>query len=219
MISNFRCGARRGFTLVEVVVALALVGILAAVISQALAGYAAAQRARSTSDVFTSLGYSLNNENSPMRNSLSSKGFINTVVDLGLKAAPYGRYPSRLSQLVIAITTADADCAGTKYNANKVAAWTANAPFSDLLITKGVGVTTPMGTIRDSVYPGSGNTANLVEMQLDSITTQDVENLDFVVDNQYDSAAGQLRYVQSGAGPTRPNLHMAKYVMPAYTGC
>jgi type II secretory pathway pseudopilin PulG len=204
---------------VEIVVALALVGILAAVIGQALAGYAAAQRARTTSEVFTSLGYSLNNGNNPLRNSLSSKGFINSVVDLSLKAAPYGRYPSRLSQLVVAITTNDADCAGTKYDATKVAAWTANAPFSDLLITLGVGVTTPMGTIRDSVFPGTGNTANLVEMRLDSVTTQDAENLDFSVDNQYDSAAGQLRYMQSGAGPTRPNLHLIKYVMPAFTGC
>jgi type II secretory pathway pseudopilin PulG len=204
---------------VEIVVALALVGVLAAVIGQALAGYAATQRARATSDLFASLGISLNNRNGQLHNSVSSKGFINSVVDLGLKAAPYGRYPSRLSQLVIAITTNDFDCAGTKYNANKVAAWTANAPFSDLLITKGVGVTTPMGTIRDSVYPGSGNTANLVEMRLDSVTTQDAENIDFTVDNQYDSAAGQLRYMQSGAGPTRPNLHLIKYVLPANTGC
>src|SRR3990172_2258736 len=143
----------RGVTLVEITIALVILGLLAAVASPAVSGYVKRQRAEETGEILVSLGLSLNNNN----NAMGTKGFINSVVDT--KQSPPGKYPSRLRDLTIAITTTVAthrDCAGAAYPAAGVTAWTANAPFSGLLINPGVGVTTPMGVIRDSVYAGSG---------------------------------------------------------------
>jgi prepilin-type N-terminal cleavage/methylation domain-containing protein len=222
----------RAFTLAEVIISLAILGLVVAVAVPAIAGYASMTRARQTASVFASLGYSLNSPNDASRNALDARGyidtlrnsqarggFINTVVDLGLKAAPYASYPARLRHLVIAPTTSDFDCSGTKYTATKVTAWASKSPYTDLFITPGLGVNTPFGYIRDSVYKGAGNTANLIELRLDSVNTQDAQNLDGVMDGDLDSAAGLLRYVQSAAGGARTDLHLVKYVLPAYTGC
>lgn len=206
----------RGVTFVEITIALVILGLLAAVVFPTVASYSARQRAEETAEVFVSLGLSLNNNNNP----LGKKGFINSVVDP--TKSPQGTYPSRLRDLTIAITTTVAthrDCAGAAYTAAKVVTWTANAPFSGLLITPGVGVTTPMGVIRDSVYKGAGNTAGLVELRMDSVATEDADNLDYFIDKAADAAAGQLRYIQSAAGPARPDLHLIKYVLPGAVGC
>ncbi len=206
----------RGLTFIEITIALVILGLLAAVVFPTLSGYAANRRAQETADIFVSLGLSLNNNN----NALGTKGFINSVVDT--KQSPPGKYPSRLRDLTIAITTSTAthrDCAGAAYTAAMVTAWTANAPFSGLLITPGVGVTTPMGVIRDSVYKGVGSTAGLVELQMDSVKDEDADNLDFFLDKSLDPNNGRLRYIQSSAGPARPDLHLVKYVLPGAVGC
>lgn len=200
----------------EITIALVILGLLAAVVFPTLSGYAANRRAEQTADMFVSLGLSLNNNNNP----LGKKGFINSVVD-GTKSPP-GTYPSRLRDLTIAITTVVAthrDCAGAAYTAAKVTAWTANAPFSGMLITPGVGVTTPMNVIYDSVYKGAGNTAGLVELRMDSVADEDANNLDFILDQALDANTGRLRHVLSAAGVARPDLHLIKYVLPGAVGC
>jgi prepilin-type N-terminal cleavage/methylation domain-containing protein len=220
----------RAFSIPEVMFALTILGLVVAVAIPAIAGYVSMSRARGTAKIFESLGYSLVGNNDQQRTALDGRGFIdtlrnyrgrggfiNSVVDPGLKAPPYATYPARLRHLVIAPTTADLDCTGTNYTATKVTAWNAKSPFSDLLISPGYGVNSPLGVIRDSVYKGSGNTANLIELRLDSVKPQDAQNLDAAIDGDLDSAAGQLRYIQSPTGGAP--LRLIKYVLPAYTGC
>jgi type II secretory pathway pseudopilin PulG len=203
---------RAGLTLVEVAASLLILALAAVVVVPSLNGYRAHTRARETSDLFVSLGYSLNNNNTPF----GGTGFINTVLDA--KKSPPGVYPSRLRDLVIPITTATAthrDCSQAAYTANRVTSWNVNAPFTGLLVEAGVGVTSPLGVIRDSVYKGVGNTANMIELRIDSVSTGDVENVDFYMDGAYDSTTGRIRYVAGAGG----DLHLLKFVIPAYVGC
>lgn len=205
--------ARRGLTLIETIVAIAIIGLAAAVTVPALAGHAALENAKATAQVFESLGLSLGNHNV----ALGNVGFIRTIT------AGTAEYPARLSQLVVQIrsngVTGDHKCDGSNYSGgggtSDSARWAANAPFSSLLITRGVGVLTPLGTILDTVAKGSGNTANLVELRLDGVQTSDAENLDMVVDGSLDSTSGQLRYVGGSAAGT----HLVKYVLPGWVGC
>jgi hypothetical protein len=200
-------------TFVEVVVGLAVVGVLAAVVVPEVSGYLANRRAVNTAIIFTSLHYSLNNNNTP----LGGTGFVNTAREAGKD--PAGRYPATLTQLVKPITNTDADCSGATYSGNKVNGWLLGGPFTGLLVTSAIGVTTPMGVIRDGVFVGTGNTVGLIELRMDSVTTQDAENLDFQIDRAFDADAGQLRYTLSAAGAGRPDLHLVKYLLPTWVGC
>lgn len=202
-----------GMTFVEVVIGLAVFGVLAAIVVPEVSGYLANRRAVDTAKIFMSLHYSLNNNNTP----LGGTGFINTAREAGKD--PAGRYPATLTQLVKPIATTDVDCSGATYSANKVSGWLLGGPFTGLLVTSTVGVTTPMGVIQDGVFTGTGNTAGLIELRMDSVTTQDADNLDFQIDRVYDANAGQLRYTLSAAGGARPDLHLVKYLLPTWVGC
>jgi type II secretory pathway pseudopilin PulG len=213
MTKSRRHRVATGLTLFEAIAALAIIGLAAAVAVPAIAGHESISDARATADVFRSLGYSLGNHNV----ALGNLGFINAIT------AGTQKYPARLSQLVIQIrsngTTGDHKCGGTNYSGGTASSdsglWAANAPFSSLLITKNIGVSTALGTIDDTIVKGSGNTAGLVELRMDTVQTSDAENLDMVIDGSLDSTSGQLRYVAGTVAGT----HLIKYVLPGSVGC
>jgi type II secretory pathway pseudopilin PulG len=211
--SRKRRTSAAGLTLFEAIAALAIIGLAAAVAVPAMVGHASISDARTVAGIFTSLGYSLNNHNV----ALGDLGFINTI------KAGTPKYPARLSQLVVQIrsggATGDHKCGGSNYTGGSAGSdsglWAAATPFSTLLITRTVGLTTPLGTIPDTVVKGSGNTASLVEIRLDSVQTLDAQNLDMVIDGALDSTSGQLRYVAGAVAGT----HLIKFVLPGSVGC
>lgn len=202
----------RGMTLIEVIAAVAIVGIVAFLALPSLENYLAMQRAQTTWDIFRSLNFSLNNNNT----ALGNVGFVN---QLNTSTNATAHYPARLSQLVIAITTNDIRCGGpatNKYTTTDVTNWTKAAPYSGLQITQLVGLSTPIGVIKDSVVQGTGTTAGYVELRIDSVRTTDAANLDLLVDHTSDSTSGQVRYSPATNNPA--DLHMVKYLLPGY-GC
>jgi prepilin-type N-terminal cleavage/methylation domain-containing protein len=204
-----RSRVRRGFTLIEVVVSVVIIGLIAGVALPGIAGYIAMQRDQTTADTFKSLEFSMTNQNTV----LGRLGFINVVITTG--ATPAAGYPSALSQLVNVITTAQTHCSGAVYSATDVTNWAKGAPYSGLLIAAGQGVSTPLGMIQDAIVKGSGNTAGFIELRLDQVAQQDATNLDLLIDGAADATTGQLRYVASATA----GLFLVKYLLPASYGC
>jgi hypothetical protein len=204
---------RVGLTYIEVAVALALVALVAALTYPQLSGYAAARRARDTAAQLLAIQLGLDNNNVP----LGTLGYLNAVQESGKD--PDSRYPARLSQLVIPVTTSDVDCSGTKYSATKVTGWQQHGPFTGLVVTARVGINTRLGVIRDSVFLGSGVTAGTIDLRIDSVHTRDAENIDLYVDRALDSLTGQIRYEASIGAPANTDLHVLKFVLPTWVGC
>jgi hypothetical protein len=204
---------RAGLTYIELAVALGLLALAGALIYPEASGMLAQRRARDTASALLSLALSLDNNNVPM----GTLGFMNAVWESGKD--PAARYPAKLSQLVVPITTSDVDCSATKYSATKVTGWQKNGPFTGLMLTPGVGINTRVGYIRDSVFVGSGVTAGMIDLRIDSVSTLDVQNIDLYVDHSYDSVRGQVRYESSIGAPLDASLHVLKFVLPTWVGC
>jgi hypothetical protein len=204
---------RAGLTYIELAVALALLALAGALIYPQASGMLAQRRARDSASALLSLALSLDNNNVPM----GTLGFINAVYESGKD--PAARYPAKLSQLVVPVTTGDVDCSGTNYSATKVTGWQKNGPFTALMVTPGVGINTRVGYIRDSVFVGSGVSAGALDLRIDSVATLDVQNIDLYIDHSYDSTRGQVRYEASVGAPLDTKLHVLKFVLPIWNGC
>jgi prepilin-type N-terminal cleavage/methylation domain-containing protein len=181
--------ARRGFTLVEVVVAAAIMAIVAAAVAPSLMGYYNARRSAETADILDSLGLALNN--AVWMNGY--QGFLQTV----------GTYPLQLHSLTTQITATDKQCSGAVFTSGaggQTSLWRSSPPFTLLNIIAGNGVSTPLGWIRDSVIKGTtaNNTAGWVELHMDSISLADAQRLDSLIDRSAVGAGtGLLRYGNS----------------------
>jgi prepilin-type N-terminal cleavage/methylation domain-containing protein len=200
-----RADARRarGFTLPEVLVSTAILVLLGAMTVPSLVSYKNAKDARAVSSTLSAVALSLNNPNSYLGN----LGFVQRV----------GFYPQQLSHLITPISTAMKDCTGAAYTSGEVSSWTAGAPYSTSLIIANQGIPTPLGWIRDTVYVSA--TTDYVELRMDSVETDDVQNLDLAVDLFSDSTLGVLRYEPEPAAPTNATLHRVRYLIPQGTGC
>lgn len=199
--------ARRGVALLAVAVALAVVAALAAVVVPVVAGHEQMVAATTTREMLQSLEFSITNAaNSPN----GAEGF---------RAAVGNRPPSRLSQLVVPITRNDNRCNGGGFGGGEVNGWAVASPYSVLYIAPGIGVQTPIGTIRDTVLPSSSPKVpnGQIGFVMDSVTSDDAQLLDLLVDGTSppDSAAGRLRY---DASPTLPSRRIV-YYLTTVAGC
>lgn len=199
--------ARRGVALVAVVVALAVVAALAAVAVPVVAGHSQMVAVTETREIFQSLEFSITNAaNSPN----GAEGFRSVVGN---------RPPSRLSQLVVPITRSDKRCNGGGFGGGEVNNWPDASPYSGLYIAPGIGVQTPIGTIRDTVLPSSSPKVpnGQIGFVMDSVASDDAQLLDLLVDGTSppDSANGRLRYDVS---PSFASSRIVYYLTPV-PGC
>lgn len=190
---------RRGFTLVEVIVAVVVLTAIAAIMIPTFAGQNTKKAADQTASTLQSLSLSLNNANT----ALGNVGFLQKVKF----------YPKYLHHLTTQITRTDARCSGTAYVSADTAAWAGGAPYSGLSIDAN-GVATPLGWVHDTVFRSAFTPANsYIEVHLDSVSTADVQELDLDIDNSADSTSGYLRYGTATNTLTSQNLHLVRYLI------
>lgn len=204
-------GVRRGFTLLEMVVATAIVALIGATIIMTLSSYGNSTRVRDSYELLRDLNGKLH-----LYDSLNGS----TVV--GDRAPIIGRYPQMLSHLVIPIVAAVSgsgncfDCHSScglnqtstngityGYSATNKSAWDAKGPFYNRNIIVSRGFPIPIGLLRDSLVrtPAQTSTtttssaAGLLQVQIDSVLDEDALELKRIVDGQVTNATvGTIRW-------------------------
>lgn len=194
-----------------VVVGVMVIAILAAVAMPTLGESVRFNDAQRTAEMLNSLSLSLYNSNS----ALGNPGFAQWA----------GQYPSALNQLEFQITTAQTSCLGARYKSTAASKWATSGqpPYSPLSVVPQVGVTTPLGVIRDTIIKTTSPSNTWVELHIDSLSTVDANNLDIAVDGAADSttesSTNLLRYTTEPGTATSAKLHQARYLIPIHGMC
>ena len=204
--------SRRGFTLLEIIVATAIVALLGAVAVVTLASYQSTARVRASYDILRDLNARLH-----LYDSLTSSSFV------GVRNAVIGRYPQMLSHLVNPIVNATStsgnclDCHSScglnqtgiagilyGYSFTNMQAWNAKGPFYNRHIIVSRGFPIPIGFVRDSLVrtppqtssPGlAAFEAGTLQIQIDSVLSDDATELKRIVDGQTtDATSGTIRW-------------------------
>lgn len=167
------------FTLVEVVVGLAILLILAAVAVPSLNGYLDQKTVESTATRLTTVADALTG---------SGNSFIKAM----------NRNAWRLSQLsTVIVQNADSDsCKLLFTKAGDVTNWTGSGPFVNFLITRATGLVTPIGVARDTItrIPFSASTGNLRLNFIDGVEQRYAELLDSYVDGGNGNTTGTVQW-------------------------
>jgi prepilin-type N-terminal cleavage/methylation domain-containing protein len=173
--------SNRGFTLVEVVVALFIVLVLAAVALPSLSGYLQQKRIEATVTQLTEVAIAFSTFNNAVGNT----------------------YPGRLSELSQTLiasnssyaTGTDDSCGGVFTNGEKNQ-WDGSGPFVKFFIDRTSGMVTPIGQAADSLTrnPSGGGSGNLIINFINSVELADAVLLDQTADGANGSAAGYVRW-------------------------
>ena len=220
-----RLRSRPGFTLAEVVVSTVILVVAAAVVVPYLAAQNRRKQAEDTRTILFSLTMSLSTPHSCI---VVSNGCpvaaspLRTVSYTGYMQSVNSKFPQQLHQLTTKIPLTERSCNGAVYVAADTVAWNlAGAapgvtsqwpPYSGLAIVSGKGVLTPMGWVHDSVLKsttGTPSIAGYVEVRIDSLSLDDVQELDLVTDGSVNGAAGLLRFAANGS------FQLARFLTPA----
>ncbi len=176
--------ARRGFTLIEVTVALIVVLILAAVTVPTLISTIDQKKVADTRDQLVEV-----------RNSVSNAlvtGFYDRV----------GAYPGRLSELSQPISTTVANhpnSCGTAFTAAQVTNWNSFGPFNRIFIPT-TGLPVPIGRIENVLVRNPTTaTAGTLAFRILAATTSEATELDYMVDVSDGATAGTVRWVTPSA--------------------
>lgn len=169
-----REGRRRAFTLVEVVVALAVILILAAVAVPQLGGYLDQKRVAETKVQLELIRDALYGP---------STSFYTVVT----------AHAGALSQLSTPITTSDRDACNAFFTGGDVNRWDDQGPYVNFMITAN-GMATPIGQARNALTRlGSGVTRQL-RITIDDAPLADAQALDELVDGTAGAASGTVQY-------------------------
>lgn len=217
--------SRPAFTLAEVVVSTVILVVAAAVVVPYLAAQNRRKQAEDTRAILYSLTMSLSTPHSCIVASngcVGSPAPLRTASYLGFMQSVNTKFPQQLHQLTTKIPLTEKSCNGAVYVAADTAAWNlAGAapgtsaswpPFSGLAIVSGKGVKTPMGWVHDSVLKsttGAPSIAGYVEVRIDSLSLDDVQELDLVTDGSINGGAGLLRFAANGS------FQLARFLIPA----
>jgi hypothetical protein len=203
------------------VVSAVILVVAAAVIVPFLAGQNRRKNAEDTRAILFSLSTSLSNPHyctavfappcpalPATSRAIGYTGFMQKVV-----VAAVTKYPQNLHALTNRLTlVTEKSCNGTAWVAADTVAWNPTgaapglagqwAPYSGLTIVTGRGAYTPLGWVHDSVLKsttGAPSIAGWVELHIDSLSVDDVNELDLVIDGSVNGAAGLLRFAPNGS--------------------
>lgn len=167
-----RATKRAAFTVVEVVIGLAIVAILSAIILGAASGYMRESKISDTASALKDLGTSIRN-------------FKNTV----------GNYPARLSDLSTAILSTDKTSCSTAnptvvtFGATNAAKWPKAGPFYWRAIPR-TGIQLPLGATSDGLVRTSTNTsAGYLQIKIFGVRLTDARELNRQLDGTPDADA------------------------------
>jgi prepilin-type N-terminal cleavage/methylation domain-containing protein len=183
-----RLGVRDGFTIVEVLVALAITALLGALVVPAI--LASVDRARIDA---------------------AEKSLKAIAEGVNLFADRVQVYPSSMTQLLIPITTADADICGTLYSAGRAGQW--GGPYLDRAVPA-AGVPIGIGTVQNaftSLPDPSG--IDYLQVVVNGVLLEDAAGLDGRMDGGDGAAAGAVRWTVTGGG-----FVSVRYLIP-YRDC
>ena len=167
---------RAAFTLLEVIVALAVILILAAVSLPSLAGYLDQQRVEETA-----------NQLAKVRDALYNPATTTTAFSQALGGTNAGRL-SELDSVIISgnatyATGTDNSCGGT-FTGGERNKWISNGPFMTYNSDRAAGMMTPIGRAEDSLtrIPNSASPGVLRLNFLNNVNLDDATRLDALVD-------------------------------------
>jgi prepilin-type N-terminal cleavage/methylation domain-containing protein len=177
-----RAGAR-GFSLIEVVVALTVILILAAVALPSLTGYLDQKRIDSTAAQLATIRDALYNP--------AGTGFNQVIGN-----ANAGRL-SELDSVIVSgnanyATGTDNSCGGT-FNGGDRTAWIANGPFTTYNSERATGMMFPIGMAEDSLTRVNGTPPSL-RLNFLSVSLADADLLDETIDANNGNATGTVQW-------------------------
>lgn len=166
MLNMCRRSTRRGFTLVEILVALAIGIVLAAAVLPSLIGGVDRSRVTETAE--------------------SLRGISQAMTAM---YEDVGQYPGRLSHLTAGITTDAISGCGGQYGA---AAATWAGPYLNRTVPT-AGLPLPSGVARDALTFVAGPPP-VLRIHVDNVTERDALELNRMLDGDADAAAGGVRW-------------------------
>lgn len=170
---RLRHGAQRrprAFTLVEVIVALAVILILAAVAFPQVSGFLDQKKVEATATQLAQVRDAL------YRVGAGNTAFFQTV----------GSNAGRLSELTIPLVAGDLDSCQTSFTGGQRNNWDNGGPFLNYVISATSGMATPIGQADDLLtrtpLSGGGASGMLRITFTNNVRLDDAENLDVFVD-------------------------------------
>lgn len=192
-------GHAAAFTLVEIIVGLAVVLILAAVAVPSLNGYLDQKAVESAASRLTTVSDALT----------GGSGFLKAI----------GHNAARLSNLSsVIVQNVDWDsCHNTFTKAGDVNSWNGSGPFVNFVIEPATGLVTSIGNARDTItrIPFSASTGNLRLNFLDGVEERYATLLDSYVDGGNGSTTGAVQWVT----PAVNGLVTMYYFIPVNNKC
>jgi prepilin-type N-terminal cleavage/methylation domain-containing protein len=193
MTANARRARRTGFTLVEVIVALAVLLILAAVAIPQIGGYVDQKRIESTASQLVIVRDALY---------LTGTGFRQVIQ----------ANASELSHLSSPITAADDDSCGNAFSTAERNRWPNGGPFVNFVIDATSGMATPIGLANNALVraPTTATTGvtNRLRITWTNASLADAEALDLYVDGAAGWNAGTVQWTpQAGTNGVVTTLY------------
>jgi prepilin-type N-terminal cleavage/methylation domain-containing protein len=170
-------GRDRGFTLIEIVVMLAIMLVLASVIAPSLIAYADEQRAETTAAMLTTVSAGL----------VGANGFRATV------SVNAGRVSQLTTQLVANNAAVDDNSCGAKFTVPQAGAWATNAPYAPFTISRS-GLATPIGIAEDTMSRSPAAGAGVNQIVFKNVDLRDVLLLDAFLDAGDGAGNGIVRW-------------------------
>ena len=168
----------RGFTLVEIVVMLAIVLVLASVIAPSLVAFADEQRAEQTASILADVATGL----------VGANGFR---AKLGSNAGRVSQLTNRPAANNAAI---DDDSCGGVITGGEQGNWDNNSPFVKFMIPRS-GLVTPVGVAEDTLWRIPNNNANgILLVVFKAVDMRDILLMDAFIDAGDGSGAGLIRW-------------------------
>src|SRR4051812_24368354 len=201
---------REGFTLMEVVVASAILVILAAITIPQVLDALDKKRIEDTYDVLQEVHYSIANS--------QNTGFMN-IVRTGASVNS-NTAPGRLTQLSEPISQNNVNCFNScgspnTFNTSAATTWAAGGPFLDRVVSLTDGMALPIGQLQNTITRTNNppTTPAFLKLAIANVDPNDASALDVRIDGVAGTAAGAIQYTPS-TNPVTVN-----YLIPVPNRC